>query len=159
GEIEDAKAWLLKRSRDAPQITTQQQAFIDASIQAAEEAQKRDAALQWRAKVWTIAAAVIFAIGTVVATVLLLQTMSARNNWAVKLEELKAANWATATAKNDLALEVEKLRAANLRLSRKIALRVAPSSDAPYFVKPNWYQIASDYSGAIAIVRLNSKDG
>jgi hypothetical protein len=69
GEIDDAKAWLLKRSKDAPQITIQQQAFIDASIRAAEEAQKRDAALQWRAKLWTIAAAVIFAIGAAVAGV------------------------------------------------------------------------------------------
>jgi hypothetical protein len=69
GEITDAKAWLLKRSKDAPQITVQRQAFIDASIRAAEEAQKRDAAVQWRAKAWTIAAAVIFAIGAAVAGV------------------------------------------------------------------------------------------
>jgi S1-C subfamily serine protease len=158
GEIDDAKAWLVKRPKDAPQITMQQQAFIDASIQAAEEAQKRDVALQWRAKAGTVAAAVIFAIGAAVATVLLLQTIAAKNDLAARVQELKAANLATVTAKNDLALEVEKLRAANLRLSRKIALRVAPFGDAPYFVKPNWYQIASDYSGAIAIVTLNSKE-
>jgi hypothetical protein len=60
---------LLKRSKDAPLITIQQQAFIEASIRAAEEAQKRDAALQWRAKAWTIAAAAIFAIGAAVAGV------------------------------------------------------------------------------------------
>lgn len=124
GEIDDAKAWLLKRSKDAPQITIQQQAFIDASIRAAEEAQKRDAALQWRAKAGTIAAAIIFAIGAAVAGVA----------W---WQERKTVN---------------ELRAANLRLERKIALRVAPSGVAAYFVKPNWYQIASDYSGAIAIV-------
>jgi hypothetical protein len=125
GEIDDAKAWLLKRPKDAPQITIQQQAFIDASIRAAEEAQKRDAALQWRAKVWTTAAAVIFAIGAAVAGVA----------W---WQEKKT---------------VDELRAANLRLDRKIALRVAPSGDTAYFIKSNWYQIASDYSGAIAIVR------
>jgi hypothetical protein len=124
GEIDDAKAWLIKRSKNAPQITIQQQTFIDASIRAAEEAQKRDAALQWRAKAWTIAAAVIFAIGAAVAGVA----------W---WQEKKT---------------VDKLQAANLRLDRKIALRVAPSGHAGYFVKPNWYQIASDYSGAIAIV-------
>src|SRR5262249_14738513 len=48
-----------------------------------------------------------------------------------------------------------ELQAANLRLDRKIALRVAPGH-AAYFVSPNWYQIASDYSGADAIVA--SKD-
>jgi hypothetical protein len=125
GEIGDAKAWLIKRPKDAPQITMQQQAFIDASIRAAEEAQKRDAALQWRAKVGAISAAVIFAIGAVVAGFA----------W---WQEKKA---------------VDGLRSANLRLSRQIALRVAPSGDASYFVGPNWYQIASDYSGAIAIVQ------
>jgi len=124
GEINDAKAWLLKRSKNAPQITIQQQAFIDASIRAAEEAQKKDAALQWRAKAWTIAAAVIFAIGAAVAG---------------------AAWWQERKT-------VDELRAANLRLDRKIALRVAPSGHTAYFVNPNWYQIASDYSGATAIV-------
>jgi hypothetical protein len=43
-------------------------------------------------------------------------------------------------------------------LSRKIALRVAPFGNAPYFVGPNWYQIASDYSGAIAFVTSNAKE-
>jgi hypothetical protein len=123
-EIDDAKVWLLKRPKDAPQITIQQQAFIDASIRAAEKAQKTEAALQWRAKFWTIAALVVFAIGAAVAGVA----------W---WQEKKT---------------VDELRAANLRLDRKIALRVAPSGQKPYFVKPNWYQIASDYSGANAIV-------
>jgi hypothetical protein len=145
GEIDDAKAWLVKRPKDAPQITIQQQAFIDASIESAEEAKKRDAALHWRAKAGTIAAAIIFAIGTAVATALLLRTISASNELAAKLEQLKSANL--------------ELRAANLRLSRKIALRVAPSGDASYFVKSSWYQIASDYSAAIAMVTINSNKG
>jgi hypothetical protein len=131
GEIADAKSWLVDRPKDAPQITIEQQAFIDASIRAAEEEQKKAAALQWRAKAWTIAAAVILAIGAAIASVLYVQTLS---------------------AKNDLKAKVEELEAANLRLNRKIALRVAPT-DTAYFVKPNWYQIASDYSGAIAIVQ------
>jgi hypothetical protein len=151
GEIDDAKTWLLKRSKDAPQITTQQQAFIDASIRAAEEEQKRKAALQWRAKAWTIATAVISVVGAAVAIALLLQTLSAKRDLAARLEELKVAKYY-------LADQVEKLRAANLRLSRKIALRVAPSG-ASYFVGPNWYQIASDYSGAIAKVTLKPKNG
>jgi TIR domain/Trypsin-like peptidase domain len=152
GEIDDAKAWLVKKPKNAPQITIQQQAFIDASIQAAEEAQKRDLALQWRAKSAMYAAIVILVMGISVAIILLLQTISAN-------KELKAANLATENAKNDLALELEKLRAANLRLGRKISLRVAPSSNTRYFVGPNWYQIASDYSGAIAIVTVNPRGG
>jgi hypothetical protein len=103
GQIVDSKAWLLARPKDAPQITIEQQAFIDASIRAAEEEQKKEAALQWRAKAWTIAAAVIFAIGTAVASILYLRTLAT----------------------------VEELEAANLRLNRKIALRVAPSGDTP----------------------------
>ena len=41
GEIDDAKAWLAKRPKDAPQVTLQQQTFIDASIRAAKVEQKR----------------------------------------------------------------------------------------------------------------------
>jgi Trypsin-like peptidase domain len=75
-----------------------------------------------------IAAAAIFAIGAVVAGV---------------------AWWQEKMTADDL-------RAANLRLDRKIALRVAPAGDKPYFVGSNWYQIASDYSGAIAIVEIKA---
>jgi formylglycine-generating enzyme required for sulfatase activity len=47
GEIDNAQAWLAKRPKEAPQITMQQQTFIDASIRAAEMEQKR----RWRAKI------------------------------------------------------------------------------------------------------------
>jgi TPR repeat protein len=63
GEIEDAKAWQEGRPKHAPQITVQQQAFLDASIRAAQEAQERDAALRRWAKGGVIAAGVIFVVG------------------------------------------------------------------------------------------------
>ena len=90
-------------------------------------------------KAGAIAAAVIFAIGAIVASA----------GWyeaAKRAVELLAA-------KDALKGRVDELRAANMRLSRKIALKVAPTGGANYFVTPNWYQIASDYSGAIAFVR------
>jgi hypothetical protein len=137
-EIADAKAWLAKRPKDAPEITMAQQAFIDASIQAAEDDLKRRLALQWRAKAGTIAAAIIFAIGAAVSTFAWFEANSAR----VALQA-----------------SVEDLRGKNLRLNRKIALRVAAYGNLPYFVGPNWYQIATDYSGAIAIVGTGSGSG
>ena len=56
GEIDDAKTWLAERPKDAPQITVQQQTFIDASIRAWEVEQKR----KWHGKV--LAGVLAFAI-------------------------------------------------------------------------------------------------
>lgn len=130
-EISDVEAWMAKRPEDAPRITPEQQALLDASKAAAEAEFQRRAALQWRAKAGTIAAAIIFALGAGVSTVAWLQTRE---------------------AKEALAKQNDTLKAANLRLERKMSLRVAPTGTTKYQVGPNWYQIASDYSGAIAMV-------
>lgn len=137
-EIADVQGWIAKRPEDAPKITPEQQALLDASVAAADAEFARKAALQWRAKAGTIAAAIIFAAGAGVSTLAWLQTRE---------------------AKEALAQQNDSLRAANLRLERKVSLRVAPTGTSNYQVGPNWYQIASDYAGAIALVRQKQDPG
>lgn len=131
-EVEDAQRWLARRPPDAPVITSPQQEFLDASRRAAADDRRRRERLQWRAKAGTIAAAIIFAAGTAVSTLAWLQARAAQ-------EALRQ--------------RVEDLRAANLRLDRKIALRVAPTGALQFKAGEHWYRIATDYAGAIAIVK------
>jgi hypothetical protein len=137
-EIADVQSWVARRPDDAPKITPDQHALLDASVAEAEAEFARKAALQWRAKAGTIAAAVIFAIGAGVSTLAFLQARQAKDALEQQNVELKAAN---------------------LRLERKVSLRVAATGTSPYQVGPNWYQIASDYAGAIALVRTKAGSG
>ena len=131
-DIDEARRWLVQRPPDTPEITTQQQAFIDASIEAAAEELRRRARLQSRAKAATLGAALIFAVGAAIS----------------------AAGWWEARRRgNALNERVEELRASNLRLTRTIALRVAPTGDASYVAGPGWYSIATDYAGAVAVLK------
>jgi hypothetical protein len=64
--------------------------------------------------------------------------------------------WQAASKAESVALAANtSLTAANKRLRAEIWLRTAPSSSGYYVVDKGWYQVAANYSGAIARVELS----
>ena len=76
GEVDDAKAWLAKRPKDASQITVQQQTFIDASIRAAQVEQKS----KRRGKLATLATGGL-TVGIVVGLIVWLNRAYLKERW------------------------------------------------------------------------------
>jgi len=130
-DLEDALTWMAKRPEDAPQITALQDAYLRAGQTAAADDLAQKASLRWRVQ-----------IGLAIATATCLSAaLIAGWNW-------KLAN----DAKTELAAKNEALIESNIRLSRPIALRIAPLGEKPYDVRGNWYEAATTFSGAIAFV-------
>ncbi len=117
-DLDDAKRWTIARPAEAPEISANQQAYIEASSQAAGEELAAKAKLRWRVQAGLAVASVALAV----------------------LAGFSALQWRAAeTAKDSLA-------ATNARLERKLALRAAPLGYLPYDVPAGWFQVATSYA-------------
>jgi hypothetical protein len=130
-DLDDAKRWTVERPADAPEISANQQAYIEASSQAAGEELAAKAKLRWR-----VQAALAVALAAVAG-----------------FAGFSALQWRAAeTAKDSLA-------ATNARLERKLALRAAPRGYMAYDVPAGWFQVATSYAGAVAFVEKRTDPG
>lgn len=130
-DLGDAKRWALERPESAPEISANQQSYIEASSRAADEELAGKAKLRWRVQAGLTIASVLLAL---LAVVSILQWRAAE------------------TAKAELVEQNALLDAANARLERKLALRASPRGYMPYDVPAGWFQIATSYTGAVAFV-------
>ena len=123
-DLDDAERWTKERPADAPEISANQQAYIEASSLAATEELAAKAKLRWR--MMAALALATFALALFAG--------------------FSGYQWLAAeTAK-------ESLAATNARLERKLALRAAPRGYMPYDVPAGWFQVATSYAGAVAFV-------
>lgn len=128
-DLDDAKRWTKERPAEAPEISANQQAYIEASSHAADQELAAKAKLRWRVQA-----------GLAVASVAL-----------AALAIFSGLQWRAAeTAK-------ESLAATNARLERKLALRAAPRGYMPYDVPAGWFQVATSYAGAVAFVEKRTE--
>ena len=135
-DLDDAKRWAVERPVDAPEISANQQSYIEASSQAADEELAGKAKLRWRVQVGLGAAAVLFAV------------LAGFSFW----------QWlAAAAAKDSLAERNALLDATNARLERRLALRAAPRGYGPYDVPAGWFQVATSYASAVAFVEKRAE--
>jgi hypothetical protein len=133
-ELDAAMEWIGAKPMGAPAVTDEQADFIKASSDARVEAERR--AARARAGLLT----------TVSVVAVVLAGLSA---FAVWQWQAAASAERTAVAANS------SLEAANKRLGAEVWLRTAPSSTGYYVVDKGWYQVAANYSGAIAEVELS----
>jgi len=130
-DLEDAKRWAVERPGDAPDISANQQGYIEASIGAADDELRTKARLRWRVQVGLACASVMLAA----------------------LAGFSLLQWRTAeTAKVALA-------ESNIKLERRLGLRAAPRGYLPYDVPSGWFQVATNYAGAVAFVENRSEAG
>jgi hypothetical protein len=128
-DLEDAKRWAVARPADAPEISANQQAYIEVSSRAADAELAAKAALRRRTQ-----------LGLAFATVAL-AALAAFSLWQWRAAE---------AAKHSLA-------ASNARLERRLALRAAPRGYEPYDVPAGWFQIATTYASAVAFVEKRTE--
>ncbi len=123
-DLDDAKRWAVERPSDAPEISAHQEAYIATSSKAADDELLVKARLRWRVQAGLAFASIVLAA----------------------LLGLSLWQWrATETAKGALA-------ESNVKLERKLALRAAPRGYMPYDVPAGWFQVATNYAGAVAFV-------
>lgn len=130
-DLDDARRWMAERPTEAPEISANQLAFIDASGKAAEAEVAAKARLRWRVQA-----------GLAVASLAL-----------AGLSAFSGLQWRNAEqAKSSLA-------ETNRRLERRLALRVAPLGGTPYDVPAGWFQVATSNAGAVAFVEKTAEPG
>jgi len=112
-DLDDAKRWAVARPADAPEISANQQAYIEASSRAADEELAAKAKLRWRTQV-----------GLAFATVAL-AALAGVSFWQWRAAE--AAKDSLADSNEKLERTVRELDATNARLERKLAPRAATS--------------------------------
>lgn len=128
-DLDDAKRWAVERPADAPDISANQQNYIEASSRAADDDLRVKARLRWRVQAGLACASVVLAA----------------------LAGFSLLQWRTAeTAKVALA-------DSNIKLERRLGLRAAPRGYLPYDVPSGWFQVATNYAGAVAFVEKRSE--
>jgi hypothetical protein len=133
-ELDAAIAWRDGKPVGATDVTDEQADFIKASADARSEAERRAARAKAGLLTAVSAAAVVFA----------------------GLAGVASFMWQAAAKAEGVALAANtSLTAANKRLGAEIWLRTAPSDSGYYVVDKGWYQVAANYSGAIARVELS----
>jgi hypothetical protein len=133
-ELDAALAWRNGKPVGAPTVTDEQADFIKASADARVEAERRAARARAGLLTAVSAAALVFAALAGVAGLM----------------------WQAAAKAEGVALAANtSLEAANKRLGAEVWLRTAPSTSGYYVVDKGWYQVAANYSGAIARVDLS----
>lgn len=128
-DLEEAKKWAVSRPQNAPEISASQQAFLEASSRALSEELAAKVKLRWRVQMGLAAASLVLA----------------------GFAGLSFFLWRQADAAN---VTLEKQKA---RLERKLALRAAPRGYTAYDVPAGWFQIATNYAGAVAFVEKRSE--
>jgi hypothetical protein len=133
-DIDAALAWRNAKPMGATAITDTQADFIKASADARTEAERKATAARRGLLTAVSAVAVVFAA----------------------LAGVAAWQWQSAAKAESEAVAANlSLEGANRRLGAEIWLRTAPSSSGYYVVDKGWYQVAANYSGAIARVELS----
>lgn len=151
-DLDDAKRWALERPTEAPEITANQQTYIQASQTAADEELAAKAKLRWRVQTGLAVAAALLAA---LAGFSLLQwgyAETARTSLTDSNKKLEQAVSDLNLAKDRLAKQNAELDATNARLERKLALRAAPRGYAPYDVPAGWFQVATSYASSVAFI-------
>jgi hypothetical protein len=151
-DIDDAKRWQAERPADAPEISANQQAYIEASSKTADEELAAKAKLRWRVQAGLAFASVVLA-ALAGFSILLWQTAeTAKGSLAESNAKLERTVGELRVATDSLVTQNALLDATNARLERKLALRAAPRGYMPYDVPAGWFQVATSYAGAVAFV-------
>jgi len=165
-DLDDVLRWMAVRPADAPEISVNQMAFIEASSKQAGAELEAKRRLRWQVQIglgltslvlaalalfvgyqWQITAATKeeLAKSNVVLNVTIGQLQSAKSTLARQNELLESQN--------------SQLETANTRLERKLTLRAAPLGNQPYDVPAGWYPIATKLAGAVAFIVDTTKPG
>jgi TIR domain len=158
-DLDDARRWIAERPKDAPEISVNQQGFIDASGKAAAEELAAKARLRWRVQAGLAAVSVVLAGLAVFAGLQWKAAETAKLSLAAsnqKLEatvgELKSAQSTLVTQNAQLETQKSQLETSNARLQRKLALRTAPFGNEHINVPAGWFQIATTFAGAVGFI-------
>jgi hypothetical protein len=156
-DLDDAKRWAIERPADAPEISANQQAYIEASSHAADEELAAKAKLRWRVQVGLAVASVALAVLAGISALQWRAAETAKDSLTKINQELARTVSELKVARDRLAEQNALLDATNARLERKLALRAAPRGYMPYDVPAGWFQVATSYAGAVAFVEKRSE--
>ncbi len=128
-DLDDAKRWAAERPKDAPEISANQHAYVEASSRAAEVEVAAKAKLRWRVQAGLAGASLVLAA----------------------LAGFSFKKWQEAETAKSL------LDESNSRLERKLALRTAPRGYMPYDVPAGWFQVATEYASTVAFTEKRTE--
>ena len=162
--IADARAWIARRPKDAPELTTLHHEFIRAS----EEADARRQSIE-RSQLEQIAAAQAERGRALAEKEAAQQRESDQTRRVVQRTRVGLGAALALAAVAGLAgwqahlqtLEVERqklvLSAANQRLSAEMKLRIAPFGKQAYAISQQWYKLATTNASSIAFIEVANK--
>lgn len=128
-ELDEAKKWATSRPISAPEVSANQQQYLEASAKTQEVELATKARLRWRVQVGLALASLLLAL----------------------LASFSLFQWQRAEQAKGL------LAATNVRLERKLALRAAPRGYVPYDVPAGWFQVATTYASAVAFIEKRNE--
>ena len=150
-ELDHAGAWAKSRPSGAPDITDLQADYIEAGV-AARKAAERARRKGMMRLVFASSCVAVLMTGLAGGAVYLWQQSQEQTRLA---EEAQVLEFQAREEADAARLAAEN---ANLRLSANIGLR-APPSQSYLDVPGGWFQVAANYSGAIARFERRSEDG
>ena len=150
-ELDAAGAWAASRPPGAPAITDLQADYIEAGVTARKEAEKAKRRGMARL-VFAMSFIALLMTGAAAGSIYFWQDAERQKQRAVSAQASEYEAREAAEAAQQAA------ETANIRLTANIGLRAPPSSK--YLDVPGgWFQVAANYSGAIARIERRDLDG